>query len=396
MLEIQSEDINEVIMITLVLSQCEKGMDCFFQRLTKKEKVCQLQFYSLEKNLNLIWVQKCPVFETGQEIRNKSEVFFQLYKKTFEEIPETNFPERMDFLLLSLHWIAALIPNVKLLLIDERLISDLKREQTENPSMFREETIFQLEKINSYWLDQFYERKKWLFITNQTEKNVLFLLRVFLEGAKRADSVPYELIYGTQFRNIIFYCPGSINCLMSERGSNILSCPLYSGRKDCKVWLLRKKLEDEDTVFYWNCINNFFNQITEKDLIYPKRMELEKEQKNFLSLLFLGIGTYWVKNGFKFPKSWLAVGKIYTNAIENPSTYYQYAVKELTKDSKMLIEWLNNDFQNNLLCEKSQKGIIFLIYLLKRAIEESSKAIPGENPEKVINDLMNYLKNNKN
>lgn len=88
------------------------------------------------------------------------------------------------------------------------------------------------------------------------------------------------LIYALTLRTVIFHCPNSINCIISEKGSNIFTCALDKGREYCKVWRLRKNAEIDAPIF-WNFLQEIFANITEGDLVYPDRMQLTIEQRNF-------------------------------------------------------------------------------------------------------------------
>jgi len=123
-------------------------------------------------------------------------------------------------------------------------------------------------------------------------------------------------------------------------------------------------------------------------------MNLEIEQKHFLSLAFFGIGKCFAKNGYRFPKSWEKITRILLEHLENPQSFFEFTLKDLQQDPKYseLMEMLLNDFKNVLLSQRSQKGILLLLYILKTALEESSSLIPEENSGKLIDDIMTYLR----
>lgn len=203
-----------------------------------------------------------------------------------------------------------------------------------------------------------------------------------------------SLIYGMKIRNVVFHCPNSIRCLTTKEGSNLLNCPLKGGREGCEVWRLRSNLESDASIF-WDFIQEAFAEITEEDLVCPERIKLELEQKHFLSLSFFGIGKYFAANGFQFPKSWEVIVRILMPQSENPQDFFRIALEELWQDSRyseLLLESLLNDFKNTLLSETSQRGVLLLIYVLKKAIDESSKPIPEEESGKIIDDVVDYLR----
>jgi len=199
------------------------------------------------------------------------------------------------------------------------------------------------------------------------------------------------LLFGIQIRNIVFHCPTSIKCLTTEEGSNLLTCPLKGGRDKCQVWHLRRRLESEAPVF-WDCFEKTFFTISQKDLVYPERMELEIEQRNFLSLSFLGIGKYLAENKFLFPKCWGMTNRALTNYSENPQDFFRIAVKDLWQGSELMMELLFNDFKNTLLSEKARKGVLLLLFIFKKAASESSKPIPEEESGALISEIIDYLR----
>lgn len=203
-----------------------------------------------------------------------------------------------------------------------------------------------------------------------------------------------SLLYGIQIRNVIFHCPTSIRCLMTEEGSNLLTCPLKGGRSICQVWHLKKELEKE-TPFFWNYIEKTFLTISQEDLVYPKKMELEMEQRHFLSLSFLGIGKYLAENKFQIPKSWGTTARMLADYSENPQDFFRLVLEDLWQDprnSKLMLELIFKDFKNTLMSEKTQKGVLLLLFILKKAIDESSNPIPEEEPEATINEIISYLR----
>lgn len=196
------------------------------------------------------------------------------------------------------------------------------------------------------------------------------------------------LICGMNAKNAILFCPNSVKCLIFEKKKNILfKCPLKNEEK-CIAQYLKKEIKKE-SLPYWNYIKEVFSTI-------PK-----KEQKQFLSLSFFGIGKYFAANGFRFPKDWPALERIVANYHSKPNLLFLVALQDLWEEdcqeseySELFLTLISNDFKNFFLSERSQRAVIAVIFCLKKAIIDESIKMTCEEEEaseKLIKDIINYI-----
>lgn len=80
------------------------------------------------------------------------------------------------------------------------------------------------------------------------------------------------------------------------------------------------------------------------------------------------------------------------NYLENPEHCFEIIIEELERDDPSLMAFLFKEFDSYLLSQKSQRGILLLIFILKKAIEETFTPIPEETPEKLLEDIEKFLR----
>ena len=192
MIKIRPENRAAAMKLALIFFQCPKVIDCFFQKLPTHTEGCKVQIISSHNIKENQKIEECSVFQLSQNLRNVSELFFNLFRELFEKIAGTNHSEGLNFLRLSLHWIGPLGPR-ETLLLNKKLISKLREEQIESPAAFLEKITQQLKVIDSDWLDDFCGRIQNFLVTDLVKSQVYFLLRVFIEGIQKGDE-PLESI----------------------------------------------------------------------------------------------------------------------------------------------------------------------------------------------------------